>query len=139
MKGTVLRRLLASVLLGLLFQGAVPAVADEEPAPFYKGVQAYRARDYEAAASWFLQAAEQGDSEAQFLLGRMHYDGNSLPPDYVAAYQWFAIAAETGLPVAARYRDGLAGRMTEAEVTEGTRRAADWLSQHPPAPRPDRN
>jgi TPR repeat protein len=120
--------------------GAALPEDDESTAPFYKGVQAYRAREYDAAATWFLQAAEQGDSEAQFLLGRMHYDGNSLAVDYVAAYQWFAIAAETGLPVAARYRDGLAERMTEAEVAEGARRAAEWLAQHPPPVRePEKN
>jgi len=98
---------------------------------FFKGVKAYRTRDYVSAASWFEQAAEQGDSDAQFLLGRMHYDGNSLSTDYVTAYQWFAIAAETGQAVATRYRDGLAGKMTEAEVTEGARRAAAWLAEHP--------
>jgi uncharacterized protein len=118
--------------LALLVVGTGAALPEEESvAPFYKGVEAYRTRDYDAAASWFLQAAEQGDSEAQFLLGRMHYDGSSLAVDYVAAYQWFAIAAQTGLPVAERYRDGLAKRMTEAEVAEGARRAAEWLAQHP--------
>jgi TPR repeat protein len=111
-------------------------VGAEDTDAFFKGVQAYRAHDYVLAASWFEQAAEQGDNEAQFLLGRMHYDGNSLATDHVTAYQWFAIAAENGQAVASRYRDGLAARMTEAEVSEGARRAAAWLSLHPPAGKP---
>ena len=129
--------LLTGLVLALWLWAGVAGAQDTDA--FFKGVQAYRARDYVGAVSWFEQAAEQGDSEAQFLLGRMHYDGNSLSTDYVAAYQWFAIAAATGQPVASRYRDGLAGRMTEAEVTEGARRAAAWLSQHPLDRGPERN
>ena len=124
-----MKTLLSGLVLTLWLWAGVAGAQDTDT--FFKGVQAYRAREYVAAASWFEQAAQQGDSDAQFLLGRMHYDGNSLSPDYVTAYQWFAIAAETGQAVAGRYRDGLVGRMTEAEVTEGARRAAAWLSQHP--------
>lgn len=129
-----MKTLLTGLVLTLWSLAGV--VGAQDAAAFYKGVQAYRAHDYVLAASWFEQAAEQGDNEAQFLLGRMHYDGNSLVTDYVTAYQWFAIAAESGQAVASRYRDGLAGRMTEAQVTEAARRAAAWLSQHPPPQRP---
>ena len=128
--------LLTGLLLASCLWAGVATTQDADA--FFKGVQAYRARDYAGAVSWFEQAAERGDSDAQFLLGRMHYDGNSLSTDYVAAYQWFAIAAETGQAVASRYRDGLAGRMTEAEVAEGARRAAAWLAQHPLAQGPER-
>ena len=129
-----MKTLLTGLVLTLWSWAGIAGAQDTDA--FYKGVQAYRAHDYVLAASWFEQAAEQGDSEAQFLLGRMHYDGNSLATDYVTAYQWFAIAAEYGQAVAGRYRDGLAGRMTEAQVTEAERRAAAWLSLHPPARRP---
>lgn len=121
--------LLTGLVLALWLSAGVAGEQDADA--FFKGVQAYRTRDYVGAVLWFEQAAEQGDSDAQFLLGRMHYDGNSLATDYVTAYQWFAIAAESGQSVASRYRDGLAGKMTEAEVAEGARRAAAWLSQHP--------
>ncbi len=131
-----IKRLVACACIGLLLQAAAPALA-EDPGAFYKGIQAFRDRQFDTAVSYFEQAAAQGDSEAQFLLGRMHYDGSSLPVDYVAAYQWFAIAAETGLPVAVRYRDGLAERMTPAEVIEGARRAAEWVSRHPVAREPE--
>ena len=129
-----MKTLLTGLLLTLWSLAGVVGAQDADP--FFKGVQAYRSHDYVLAASWFERAAEQGDNEAQFLLGRMHYDGNSLATDYVTAYQWFAIAAESGQAVASRYRDGLAGRMTEAQVIEASRRAAAWLSLHPPAQRP---
>ena len=132
-----MKTLLTGLVLTLCSLAAIAGAQDTDA--FFKGVQAYRAHDYVLAASWFEQAAEQGDSEAQFLLGRMHYDGNSLATDYVTAYQWFAIAAESGQAVASRYRDGLAERMTEAQVTEAARRAVAWLSQHPPAQRPEQD
>lgn len=102
---------------------------------FYNGVKAYRAYQYDEAAKWFLQAAEAGDAEAQFLLGRMHYDGNSLGIDNVTAYMWFDIAAANGLPVGARYREGIARRMSDDEVTLARQRAEAWRSAHPTAPR----
>ena len=129
-----MKTLLTGLLLTLWSLTGIVGAQDADA--FFKGVQSYRAHDYVLAASWFEQAAEQGDKEAQFLLGRMHYDGNSLTTDYVTAYQWFAIAAESGQAVASRYRDGLAARMTGEQVTEGARRAAAWLSRHPLAQRP---
>jgi TPR repeat protein len=108
---------------------------DESDSAFYKGVTAYRAYQFEEAAEWFLQAAEAGDSDAQFLLGRMHYDGNSLGIDNVTAYMWFDIAAANGLPVGARYREGIAKRMSDEDVVLARRRAEAWRSAHPPAPR----
>jgi TPR repeat protein len=132
-----MKNLLTGLGVALWLWASVAGAQDADA--FFKGVQAYRTRDYVGAASWFEQAAEQGDNEAQFLLGRMHYDGNSLSIDNVTAYQWFAIAAQTGQPVASRYRDGLAAKMTETQITEGARRAAAWLSQHPISREPERN
>ena len=102
---------------------------------FYKGVGAYRARNYDEAADWFLRAAEAGDVDAQFLLGRMHYDGNSLTVDEVTAYMWFDIAAGHGMQVGARYRNGIARRMTDEEIVLAKKRADDWRLAHPDANR----
>ncbi|MEQ1882021.1 MAG: hypothetical protein ABL878_13740 [Burkholderiales bacterium] len=119
-------KILLSALLLLMSLGADLAVA-EDVELFYKGVQAFRARDYDGAVTWFEKAAEEGDGEAQFLLGRMYYDGNSLTVDYVTAYKWFVIASESAVSVASRYRDGLAHLMKEEEIAEGQRQADDWL------------
>jgi TPR repeat protein len=107
------------------------AQTEDSAEAFYNGVTAYRAFEFEEAAEWFLKAAEQGDAEAQFLLGRMHYDGNSLSVDNVTAYMWFDIAAGNGLRVGVRYRDGIAKRMTDDEVATAKQRADQWRSEHP--------
>jgi len=123
--------ILASILL---FVWNV-AAADDSPSDnaFYNGVSAYRARNFNEAVDWFLQAAEAGDVEAQFLLGRMHYDGNSLTVNLVTAYMWFDIAAERGMRVGARYRNGIAESMSEEDVALAKTRADEWRRTHPAA------
>ncbi len=128
MKKTIL--CLATALL-LTWNISAQAQTEDSAEAFYNGVTAYRAFEFEEAAEWFLKAAEQGDAEAQFLLGRMHYDGNSLSVDNVTAYMWFDIAAGNGLRVGVRYRDGIAKRMTDDEVATAKQRADQWRSEHP--------
>ena len=103
---------------------------------FYKGVAAYRARNYDEAVEWFLRSAEGGDVDAQFLLGRMHYDGNSITVDLVTAYMWFDIAAGRGMNVGARYRNGIARDMSEYDVALAKTRADQWRRAHPDANTP---
>ena len=122
----------ATALLLCFSVAAQDSETDSENA-FYKGVGAYRARNYDEAVNWFLRAAEAGDVEAQFLLGRMHYDGNSLTVDEVTAYMWFDIAAGHGMQVGERYRNGIARRMTEEEIALAKKGADDWRLAHPEA------
>ncbi len=119
----------------LLLAWSIAAHANEDGSDnaFYKGVSAYRARNYDEAVDWFQQAAEAGDVDAQFLLGRMHYDGNSLTVDQVTAYMWFDIAAGRGMRVGARYRNGIAKDMSDEEVALAKKRADEWRRAHPAA------
>jgi len=132
-----MKQLISGIAVVVLVCCSFVAQGQDDPSDsaFYNGVKAYRAYQYDEAAKWFLQAAEAGDAEAQFLLGRMHYDGNSLGIDNVTAYMWFDIAAANGLPVGARYREGIARRMSDDEVTLARQRAEAWRSAHPTAPR----
>jgi len=132
MKKTIL--CFAAFLL-LTWNISARAQAEDSANAFFNGVTAYRAFEFERAAEWFLKAAEHGDAEAQFLLGRMHYDGNSLSIDNVTAYMWFDIAAGNGLRAGVRYRDGIAKRMTDDEVATARQRADQWRSEHPSATR----
>jgi hypothetical protein len=46
---------------------------------------------------------------------------------------WFDIAAANGLPVGARYREGIAKRMSDDEVALAKQRAQTWRKTHNPA------
>ena len=41
--------------------------------------QGVRWRDFEGAAAWFRRAAAQGSVEAEYALGRLHYEGFLVP------------------------------------------------------------
>jgi TPR repeat protein len=83
-------------------------------------------QDYTAAASWYRKAADQGVADAQHLLGYAYGSGRGVPQDDVSAYMWFNLAATQGVKDAARDRDGLAAKMTPAQIAEAQKRAAEW-------------
>lgn len=61
-----------------------------------KGVSCFAAKNYEEAVQWYLQAAEQGSTEAQFNLGDCYLNGLGVTRDAVEAAKWFRKAAELG-------------------------------------------
>ena len=61
-------------------------------------MDAYRRGDYTTALQEFKPLAEQGNSNAQFMLGRMYRHGYGVPQDYTEALKWFRKAAEQGNP-----------------------------------------
>jgi TPR repeat protein len=53
-------------------------------------------QDFTKAAQWYRRAAEQGEIDAQSILGAMYYQGQGVPQDYAEAAQWYRRAAEQG-------------------------------------------
>ncbi len=80
---------------------AAPALAGYD-----EGVAAYDRGDYETAEREFRPLAEQGDVDAQFMLGRIYTYGMGVAQDYVAAVKWFRLVAEQG-HAAAQYNLGI--------------------------------
>ena len=88
--------------------------------------------DYAEAMKWFLLAAGQGSAPAQSNLGLIYERGNGVPQDFVQAYKWYSIAASqfaSQNQKAANNRDNLAARMTQAQIDEALRLAAEWKPQ----------
>jgi TPR repeat protein len=55
-----------------------------------------KAGDYGQAAIWYRKAAEQGDVDAQVLLGLLYDLGHGVPQDFTQAASWYRKAAEQG-------------------------------------------
>ncbi|MBT7666950.1 MAG: sel1 repeat family protein, partial [Rhodospirillaceae bacterium] len=52
--------------------------------------------NYAAAMEGWRQAAEEGDTEAEFLLGQIHSRGEGIKKDFLAAHDHFMKAANRG-------------------------------------------
>ena len=69
-------------------------------ADFEAANPAYDEGDYARALKQLMPLVEQGDADAQLLLGRMYDKGKGVPKDFVEASRWYRKAAEQGHAVA---------------------------------------
>ncbi|MES1981942.1 MAG: tetratricopeptide repeat protein [Pseudomonadota bacterium] len=58
-----------------------------------EGINAYRNKHYTTALQELKPLAEQGDAQAQFMLGLMHALGQGVRQDFQQAMQWYRRAA----------------------------------------------
>ncbi len=88
------------------------------------------ARDRQEAARWFMQAAENGNGDAQYALAQAFASGDGVPVDKPHAMQWLERAAQSGQTAAimslARLLDeGIELPADRPRATEWVRRAAE--------------
>ncbi|MGE5514860.1 MAG: SEL1-like repeat protein [Bacteroidota bacterium] len=74
---------------------------------YQSGVRAWGHGDYAAAAVAFQSAAEAGEPESQYMMGRLYSLGDGVPRDFVQAWLWFDRAARQGHVEAAEARASL--------------------------------
>ena len=98
LKLTALFRLTFIVLLAGAGLVLIPACDTEFGAisAWHKGKTAYKIGDYVTALREWQPLAEQGDADAQYMLGLMYSKGQGVPWDDKAAMQWYRRAAEQG-------------------------------------------
>jgi len=77
-----------------------------------------------------IEAAQQGDAEAQYNLGLCYLTGNGVSQDYVEAIQWITKAAEQGYASAEfmlglHYANGDGVRKSAAEAAKWYTKAAE--------------
>jgi hypothetical protein len=91
------------------------------------------AQDDTQSANWFRKAADQGDFRALGYLAAAYETGQGVAQDYVEAYKLWHLALirtpawETQLGAEAmKNRDGVAVKMTYAQITEAQRLAREW-------------
>jgi len=75
----------------LLLSAGLNAGADLDSAK-----RAYEQNDYPAALKEFTTLSEQGNTDAQVLLGKMYLMGKGVPPDPDTGLRWIRAAAEQG-------------------------------------------
>ena len=63
---------------------------------FDKGVEAFRSGDFKSALKEWLPLAEQGNSWAQYGVGKMFRRGNGVDQNYVEALRWYRLSAHQG-------------------------------------------
>ena len=106
--------------------GSSPAVADLTEL----GAEAASRGDYATALRSYRKAADQGNADAQSLLGFMYYQGQGVAQNYKEAARWYRKAADQG-NVDARtllgimYEDGLGVPQDYREAARCYRIAAD--------------
>lgn len=87
----VFAKVLRSVAVALILALGVGAAQD-----FDAGLAAAQAGDFSAALQEWVPLAEQGNAEAQLLLGVMFDKGQGVPQDDAEEVKWYRLAAEQG-------------------------------------------
>ena len=95
------------------------------------------------ADEWFGKSARQGDAGAQYHLGMSRYRASLRgmaqdgPESRIEAYKWFFLAAAQGYLGSETARDTVVLKMILEDVTEATRRVAEFsraIGESPPHP-----
>ncbi len=77
----------------------------------------YEAGDYKRA--FFIyekELAPRGDKYAQYMVGYMYLEGQSVPRDKIRALAWYRLSAERGYQILEEARDELARTMTPEQI-----------------------
>jgi TPR repeat protein len=104
-------------LLIIPLLASLPAGADLETAK-----RAYQTKNYAAAFKEATSLAEQGNAEAQVLLGRMYLKGDGALADSDQAIKWFKASATQG-NADAQFFLGSMYLLSQKDVGEGVK----WL------------
>ena len=86
--------------------------------------------DHAKALYWSLKSAEQGYAPAQYLAGRIYYEGTGTPKDDVKAFLWMQKSAEQGHAPAQdflgdMYLSGIGTAIDEVKALFWKRKAAE--------------
>ena len=92
---TVKQRITTLIACGLLELALVGVAA---AGPLEDGQAAYQRGDFATALRIFRPLAEQGNAEAQRMLGTAFASGQGVPQDFVQAVIWYGEAAYQGDP-----------------------------------------
>lgn len=93
---------------------------------YYQGVDNVAFENFDRAAYWYAEAANQGDLESQRMMGTLYREGHGVDQDLAEAYTWYRRAAEQGDPVG-QYWTGVALAEWDNAVETDRVAAFTWL------------
>lgn len=76
------------------------AVQGHEQAEDNYGLALFQNGKRDEAVRWLTRSSERGEPRAQFVLGTMYFNGDSVQRDWVRAYALIVRASQSGLPQA---------------------------------------
>ena len=92
------KTLITTAILGFsLASFHYTAWADTPVQQFQQGSEATTRGDYQTTFKFLLPLAEQGNAQAQLMLGNMYANGLGVKQDDVEAVKWYRKAAEQGV------------------------------------------
>jgi TPR repeat protein len=116
------------VLILALTPTLAMVASDATPAPTAKQCQSfYDAKDFTQARDACTAAAEKGDVQSRYLLGRMYEEGDGVTKDEKTAAKWYQLAAEAGHAVSQRRLAGAYALGRGVEKNE--ERGRYWILQ----------
>lgn len=126
------RPLLPAIVAGLCL-AAMPASAG-----YSEGVTAFGMGRHDVAAREFLFAAQAGDVESAYMLGRLYAMGSGVPQDWGQAWIWHDRAARQGHELAAASRESLEAIMTPGQLARARAGSGSptVVAERPPSVQP---
>ncbi|MDZ7667490.1 MAG: SEL1-like repeat protein [Desulfotignum sp.] len=116
-------------VLFMLFVGLLVCTPMGASADYSDGLHQYLRGQYSNALNEFTPLANEGNPEAQYILGSMYAQGKGVLQDYAQAHAWFNLAASQGHGKAALYRDEIAQKMTSNQVARAQQLAIQLRSE----------
>ncbi len=112
----------------ILAPAAAPPARSGEASPspgtlLWRGLEAYRRGDYQAAFDAWLPAARAGHARAQFHLGGLYGDGAGVPRNLVQAYVWLKRSEKAGYHRASGLLSEIVPKMTAEQLVIADQRA----------------
>lgn len=97
-----MKRYLVTLLLVPAAVYASSSVSAPVPAPAPECEQFYESKNFGAARTACTAAADKGNAQARYVLGRMYEKGDGVKKDEATAVKWYKLAAEGGHATAQR-------------------------------------
>jgi len=114
------------------FALAQPSIA----APLEDGAAAYASGDFNRALQILRPLAEEGNADAQFMLGMMYHNGEGVPRSNLHAYVWFSLSMSNSDATSQDFHDAVQAlnmterAMTGADIEIGREMAYRCQAQH---------